>query len=157
MFVNAATGVTDDAGKPGKVLPRMKPRLTVESDPRHRERGHAFDERGVEAHLGRERRIVLELRHVTGRDVAARGMQVPRQPLEPAVDAVRLRRSSLDLRDRRETGVPDGLCVVAAEAADQIAHSSIGDHGQMRRRVTRVDLPTAIPLEKRDCSPAVVS
>jgi hypothetical protein len=125
--------------------------LIVEADAGTAGERHRRHERGVEPQFTGERGFA---RNSSPR----RRLRVDRaradslHPLEAAVDLV-LAGDLVDLRDRGAPGVPHGLRVRAAEAADEFREPHVGDHREVRARV-RVSTGRSAALEQHDGSPS---
>src|SRR4029453_2740688 len=101
-----------------QVFQRMKARLIRELDPWPADERNLIDERGIKAELIGEIRLGSQLIGLLLRRLAAWRVEISIDTRERAVDLV-LSRDPIDLRQRRQAGVPNRLRVRAAEPVDQ--------------------------------------
>ena len=127
----------------------MKARLVRKHHARYADERHLVDELGVESERGGERGFVLEDLAVIARLRADRRVHVAANPRVVTVDALVLD-DRVDLSQRREPCVPYRLRMIASEAVDEIGEPVVGNHREVRARVTGVDCCTSLALDHRD-------
>jgi hypothetical protein len=88
VFVDLNPHLPQDGNEPGEVLTRVEARLVLEPDSRHGHQRDLVDERRVEPHFRRQRRVLLQIRDVLFGDVAALRVQIAVHPFEVAVDGM---------------------------------------------------------------------
>ena len=161
-----AAAIGDRLRHSGKIAPRVEPGLIKKHHARAANERYVGDELGVETEPFSERCFVLEradrirracvhrpalselaLRPAQGERVEGM-VEVAGHPREVAVDRF-LADDGVDLRNRCEARIPHSLCVIAADAPDQIRQLHVGDHRQMRRGVAGVDFRASLALEQR--------
>jgi hypothetical protein len=114
MLVDVAAAGLDSAGEAGEIHPRMEARLIVEANARSTHQRYVGDERRVESHFARERRLVLEIDRCLLPRSIARCVHVGRHAREVADDRFAAD-DFVDLCDGGQPRIPCGLRMFASE------------------------------------------
>lgn len=148
LFVDAPAAFGNGARKTREIPPRMKSGLVRKPDAGAANDRHAGHEVGIEPKIGGELTLFLEAARLFRPRGAERRVQKSVHAFEVAGDT-KCADGRFDLRDGRQTGVPDGTSVIAPEPLRQFGDGGVGDHRQVRRGVPGVDRRAAFALDDR--------
>src|SRR6187200_2426915 len=124
MLVNVRTVAIDQRRERRKIFPRMEACLSGKLNPWAVEEWSRTDKGGLEAERGRQRRFLPKpIRLTLGIAVQCREL-VARNPRPVAIDRFPVD-DRVDLGNRCETGVPDGLRMIASEIVNKAGEIAI--------------------------------
>src|SRR5579871_3671000 len=127
----------------------MESRLIVEANANAAGERHFPDEARIDTKLARRPGLALKERDIFGRAAAAPRVLIPRHPREIAIDAF-LACGPIDVRNRRQAGVPRSLRVIRAKSPRELRQRGVGHHRQVCAGVAGVGLRAAASLEYAD-------